>query len=265
MNVLTLAFDTATPWGRFALAEDGKLLQYRPLNVMGSYADALLTVVQEILADNDRRREDLGGIAVTRGPGSFTGLRIGVATAKGLAYGLGCRLTAVTTLEAMAASLLEDHAEHDLAVPCLDARRREIYAAVYRRRGNWVQEVVAPCARKADPWWEVLRAELPDLNAPAFGGDGVEILLGQGETLRPELQDTGQPHLRVWTAAHPATARTLAVAMSAGQKALPEVHPFALVPEYLRASDAELNRDLDLTPRRPADNVEFHDGHKSGS
>ncbi len=47
--MLTLAFDTATPWGRFALAEDGNLLQYRPLNVMGSYADALLKVVQELL------------------------------------------------------------------------------------------------------------------------------------------------------------------------------------------------------------------------
>jgi tRNA threonylcarbamoyladenosine biosynthesis protein TsaB len=263
--VLSLAFDTATPWGRFALAEDGALLQYRPLNVMGSYADALLTVVQEILADNGRRREELGGIAVTSGPGSFTGLRIGVATAKGLAYGLGCKLTAVTTLEAMAAALLEDHPEHELAVPCLDARRREVYAAVYRRAGNWVQEVLPPRARKIDAWWEVLCKELPDLNAPAFGGDGVELLLGQGQELRLELRDTGAPHLRVWTAAHPPTARTLAVAMSAGEKALPEVHPFALVPEYLRASDAELNRDLDLTPRRPADNVDIHEGRQSGS
>ncbi|PIE76280.1 tRNA (adenosine(37)-N6)-threonylcarbamoyltransferase complex dimerization subunit type 1 TsaB [bacterium DOLJORAL78_65_58] len=95
--MLTLAFDTATPWGRFALAEDGALLQYRPLNVMGSYADALLTVVEEILERNQRDRADLEGIAVTSGPGSFTGLRIGVATAKGLAYGLGCRLTAVNS------------------------------------------------------------------------------------------------------------------------------------------------------------------------
>ncbi|PID81102.1 tRNA (adenosine(37)-N6)-threonylcarbamoyltransferase complex dimerization subunit type 1 TsaB [bacterium DOLZORAL124_64_63] len=224
-----------------------------------------MTVVEEIPERNQRDRADLEGIAVTSGPGSFTGLRIGVATAKGLAYGLGCRLTAVNTLEAMAAALLEEHPRHQWAVPCLDARRREIYAAVYRRQGGWVQEVLPPRARKIDAWWEVLRAELDDLNAPAFGGDGVELLLGQGGDLRPELSGTGEPHLRVWTAAHPPTARTLAVAMSAGESALPRVHPFALVPEYLRASDAELNRDLDLTPRRPADNVDIHEGRQPGS
>lgn len=263
--MLTLAFDTATPWGRFALAEDGRLLQYRPLNVMGSYADALLGVVQEILADNGRRGEDLGGIGVTSGPGSFTGLRIGVATAKGLAYGLDCPLVAVSTLEAMAAALLEDHAGVDWAVPCLDARRREIYAGVYRRRAGWVERIVAPRALKADAWWTLLKAELPDPDLPAYGGDGVELLLGQGEELRPELRGTGEPRRRVWSAAHPPTARTLAVAMSAGNPALPRVHPFALVPDYLRASDAELNRDLDLTPRRPAENVDIHPGRKPSS
>lgn len=260
--MLTLAFDTATPWGRFALAQDGVLLQYRPLNVMGSYADALLTVVEEILADNGRCKEDLGAIGVTKGPGSFTGLRIGVATAKGLAYGLGISLTSVTTLEAMAAALLEEHPGCGWAVPCLDARRREIYSGVYRRHEGWVAEIVAPRVMRADAWWEALKVELPGLEGPAFGGDGVEILLGQGEELRPELAGTGAPHLRVWSAAHPPTARTLAIAMSDPAGDLPDVHPFALVPEYLRASDAERNRGLDLTPQQPANNVDAHTGHR---
>ena len=85
--MLTLAFDTSTLWGRFALAENGKVLQYRPLNVSGSYADALLIVVQEMLTEAGRKQDELEAIAVTVGPGSFTGVRIGVATAKGLARG----------------------------------------------------------------------------------------------------------------------------------------------------------------------------------
>ncbi len=263
--MLTLAFDTATPWGRFALAEDGKLLQYRPLNVMGSYADALLQVVQEILADNNRTQQDLDGIGITMGPGSFTGLRIGVASAKGLAYGLGCPLIAVSTMEAMAAALLEDHPDADYAVPCLDARRREVFCGIYKRKGYWLQELAAPQAFSGNDWWEKILNILPDCDAPVYGGDGTAILLGEGDSLRPELVSAGLPKLRHWTAAHPATARTLACAMFLAKDQLPEVHPFQLVPQYLRRSDAELNKNLDLTPRRPSDEVSEHQSRRSQS
>ncbi len=253
--MLTLAFDTATPWGRFALAEDGLLLQYRPLNVMGSYADALLKVVQEMLAENNRHQNELAGIGVTVGPGSFTGLRIGVATAKGLAYGLDCKLVAVGTLEAMAAALLEDHPDVEYAVPTLDARRGGVFSAVYRRQGHWLEEVARPEAMSADAWWQKILQILPDCEAPVYGGDGTGLVLGQGDDLRPELARVGQPKLRHWTAAHPATARTFACAMGLAPDQLSPVHPFELVPQYLRRSDAELNRNLDLTPREPSDEV----------
>lgn len=263
--MLTLAFDTATPWGRFALAENGELLQYRPLNVMGSYADALLKVVQEILADNGRTREELSSIGVTVGPGSFTGLRIGVATAKGLAYGLDVPLVGVGTLEAMAASLLEDHPAVEYAVPSLDARRQQVFSAVYRRQGHWVEKVVGPEAMQADLWWEKILTTLPDPEVAVYGGDGTAILLGQGDDLRPELAGTGTPRLRPWTAAHPPTARTLACAMGLAPKQLPATHPFLLVPQYLRASDAELNKNLDLTPRQPSEDVSVHSSRRPTS
>ncbi len=263
--MLTLAFDTATPWGRFALADGGKLLQYRPLNVMGSYADALLKVVQEILADNDRSRLDLGSIGVTVGPGSFTGLRIGVATAKGLAYGLDVPLVGVGTLEAMAASLLEDHPGVDFAVPCLDARRQQVFSAVYRRKGHWVEEVASPEPLLADHWWQKILKILSDPEEAVYGGDGTALLLGQGDDLRPELAGTGTPRLRRWTASHPPTARTLACAMGQAPEQLPTTHPFLLVPKYLRRSDAELNKNLDLTPRQPSEDVSFHSSRRPSS
>ena len=139
--MLTLAFDTATLRGRFALAEDGAVLATRPVNVGGSYADALLPVIEEMLAAAGRARGELAAVGVTTGPGSFTGVRIGVATAKGLAWALGCELAGVSSLAAMAAALLREHPGIDHAVPVLDARRGEVYAGLYRRVGGWVESL----------------------------------------------------------------------------------------------------------------------------
>nr|MEE4267175.1 tRNA (adenosine(37)-N6)-threonylcarbamoyltransferase complex dimerization subunit type 1 TsaB [Candidatus Krumholzibacteria bacterium] len=260
--MLTLAFDTATLNGRFALAENGQLLEYRPLNVSGSYADALLVVVNEMLTAAGKDRRDLRRVAVTTGPGSFTGVRIGVATGKGLAWGLGCELFGVTSLEAMAAALLAEHSEATWAVPVLDARRGEVFAGVYKRSGSWVECCVSPSARKPDAWWEHLLLTLDDPNSPAYGGDGTGILLGQGETLRPELAQQGMPQVRPWTSSHPATAPALAVAASAGADLLAPVHPFAMVPSYLRGSDAEVKRQLNLTPKIPGTDISIHQSRK---
>jgi tRNA threonylcarbamoyladenosine biosynthesis protein TsaB len=254
--VLSLAFDTSTTWGRFALARDGKVLEYRPLNVSGSYADALLPVIEEMLEHSGHRKQDLSAIGVTVGPGSFTGVRIGVATAKGLAWGLGCDLVGVTSLAAMAAALLDDNPEAELAVPVLDARRGEVFSGVFRRDGSWVHAVVEAAARTPDQWWDLITAAVGDPELPVYGGDGAELLLGQGATLRPELASRGTPALRRWSSAHPPTARALAVALNTGS--LPTVHPFALLPEYLRVSDAEVKRNLDLTPDSPGTDISSH-------
>lgn len=254
--MLSLACDTSTKWGRFALVHRDEVLAYRPLNVSGSYADALLPVVEDMLAGAGRRIQDLTAVGVTTGPGSFTGIRIGVATAKGLAWGLGCDLVGVTSLAAMAAALLAENPDAQWAVPVLDARRGEVFAGVFRREGPWVRPVVEPAALKPDQWWQQVLTAVGDPELPLFGGDGAELLLGQGSTLRPELAGRGKPALRRWSSAHPATARALAVAMNSG--CLPTVHPFSLVPDYLRVSDAEVKRKLDLTPETPGGDVTSH-------
>jgi tRNA threonylcarbamoyladenosine biosynthesis protein TsaB len=254
--LLSLAFDTSTKWGRFSLAEGDQVLEYRPLNVSGSYADALLPVIEDMLANAGRRKEELTGVGVTIGPGSFTGIRIGVATAKGLAWGLGCDLVGVTSLAAMAAAMLDEHPGAELAVPVLDARRGEVFAGVFRREGSWVRPVDDSAARKPDQWWARILKEVDDPELPVYGGDGAELLLGQGAGLRPELANRGEPSLRRWSSAHPATARALAVAMNTGS--LPTAHPFTLVPQYMRVSDAEVKRKLDLTPGTPSDDISSH-------
>ncbi len=259
--MLILALDTATPHGRFALAADARLLADRPHNVQGSYADALLPVIDQVLAQAGRRLADVDLVAVTDGPGSFTGVRIGVATAKTLAWALEAQLAAVSTLAAMAAALLAAHPARELAVPVLDARRGEVFAGLYRREGAWVRELDAPACRTPDRWWERLVDRVPDLEAPAWGGDGVGLLVGQGAGLRPELAARGEPAARAWEAAHPATARALALALAdPAVRREAVVSPFALVPRYLRGSDAEVKRRVDATPSAPGAAVTAHVG-----
>jgi len=249
--VLTLAFDTATAWGRFALAEDGRLLAEQPHNVTGSYADALLPVIERLLAAGGRRLDQVDTVAVTCGPGSFTGVRIGLASAKGLAWALGARLLPVPTLAAMAAALLAEWPDRELAVPVLDARRGEVFAAVYRRRDGWVEPVVPPAALAPDAWWERVLAAAAEPAAAVWGGNGVALVVGEGPRLRPGLAARGAPEVRPWSAAHPATARAMALAAGDPTAGLAEVHPFLAVPLYLRASEAEVRRRLDLTPEAP--------------
>jgi len=262
--VLNLAFDTATLWGRFALAEGNDLLTYQPVNVSGSYADALLPIVDNLFHVAGREFDELAAIGVTMGPGSFTGVRIGIATAKGLAYGLGIPLVAVPTLVAMAAALLADTPECESAIPVLDARRGELFAAVYRRAGPWVEPLAEPAVLPPDTWWEKIRVLAPNLEQPVWGGDGVALLVGQGKDLRPELRKRGAPVIRHWSAAHPATARALVLAMGNRFVNLPEFHPFTLMPLYLRASDAEIKKRLDLTPQKPDADIHSYRGPQPG-
>jgi tRNA threonylcarbamoyladenosine biosynthesis protein TsaB len=116
--VLTLAFDTATDVTTSALVDDGEVLGER-----ASRAVTLLEDVDALLRQGGARASDLDLLAVGIGPGSFTGVRIGLATARGLALALGVRAAGVSTLDALAAGAPR-------AVPVVDARRREIFALV---------------------------------------------------------------------------------------------------------------------------------------
>ena len=109
---------------------------------------SLLTVfIEELLKENGLQAADLEAVAVSMGPGSYTGLRIGVSTAKGLCYGASVPLVAVPTLDAMVCGFLEKHAgglpPSACLVPMIDARRMEVYTALYDATGNRQQEVQA--------------------------------------------------------------------------------------------------------------------------
>ena len=101
--MLILALDTATERGSLALVAADRLLLEYSLESPGAYLTSLLPGVEALLQASGRRLEEVGAIAVSQGPGNFTGLRIGLATAKGLAWALTCPLVPVPTLEVLAA------------------------------------------------------------------------------------------------------------------------------------------------------------------
>ncbi|ULT27047.1 tRNA (adenosine(37)-N6)-threonylcarbamoyltransferase complex dimerization subunit type 1 TsaB [Sphingobacterium sp. E70] len=101
MNNLILQIDTSTSVCSVALSENGQTLTVLDLDEPNAHAAKLTVLIEQVLAETERSMKELTAIAVSMGPGSYTGLRIGVSTAKGLCYGLDIPLIAINTLEAL--------------------------------------------------------------------------------------------------------------------------------------------------------------------
>lgn len=122
---------------------DGRLLGLSELRVAQSHSTHLTVLIEQLLANTGHALADLAAVALSDGPGSYTGLRIGAAAAKGLCFALDIPLLAVGTLAALARQVANVTAQPDdyLFCPMLDARRQEVYTAIYRADGT---EVLAP-------------------------------------------------------------------------------------------------------------------------
>ena len=122
---------------------DGRLLGLSELRVAQSHSTHLTVLIQQLLENTGHTLLDVAAVALSDGPGSYTGLRIGAAAAKGLCFALDIPLLAVGTLAALARQVVNATAapENRLFCPMLDARRQEVYTAIYRADGR---EVLAP-------------------------------------------------------------------------------------------------------------------------
>ncbi len=129
---LILNIDTATETASIALARDGETLFMVNNDVPKEHAAWLHTAVKHLLNETGSRMRDLSAVAVTSGPGSYTGLRVGMATAKGFCYALNIPLITESTLKVMAFAAREQVRETDLLCPMIDARRMEVFTAIYR-------------------------------------------------------------------------------------------------------------------------------------
>lgn len=149
---LILGIETGTDVCSVSLSRGDELIALRESEGGQDHARKLAVYIDEILRTNDYRPDDLDAVAVSKGPGSYTGLRIGVSTAKGLCYGLGIPLCAVSSTEALAWVAAEDHDagivdvedwDKALLCPMIDARRMEVYAQVIDSAIKPVGEVEA--------------------------------------------------------------------------------------------------------------------------
>ena len=147
---LILNIETSTEVCSVALARDGVVIHSRE-NLTGQNHAMLVTVfIEELLAESNLKMEQLDAVAVSGGPGSYTGLRIGVSVAKGICYASRLPLIAITSLEAMAHHVIHHPDRYQLPktdnvlfCPMIDARRMEVYTAFYDKEGKQVRGIQA--------------------------------------------------------------------------------------------------------------------------
>ncbi|MDP2157827.1 MAG: tRNA (adenosine(37)-N6)-threonylcarbamoyltransferase complex dimerization subunit type 1 TsaB [Nitrospirota bacterium] len=219
-----LGIETSTMLGGVAIADEKGLIAETRLNVKSTHSERLMATIDEQLRQSDMALSDIDVFAVASGPGSFTGLRIGLSTAKGLCYATGKPLVMIPTLEAFARSF--PFSQYPVCV-MLDARRGEVYAAIFQWDGGFVKlldEVsVAP------------EALFKDVDSPVvLAGEGALVyrerlvaLLGEQALFAPLVTMVPSP---------------ANVAMLGLEKALKGEFTDALAAEplYIRKSEAEV-------------------------
>jgi tRNA threonylcarbamoyladenosine biosynthesis protein TsaB len=143
---IILNIETSTRVCSVALAIDGKVLSLRESTVKNAHAESITVFSEEVIKEAKLSFSDLDAVAVSKGPGSYTGLRIGVSTAKGFCYAINKPLIAINTLLALASGMREKRVEidkYDLLCPMIDARRMEVYTAVFDFQLKEIQQTRA--------------------------------------------------------------------------------------------------------------------------
>ena len=224
--MLILAFETSAKAASAALTENGKLLGEGYQNTGLTHSQTLMVMAEDTLKQCGKTAAEVEAVAVAAGPGSFTGVRIGVAAAKGFAWGKELPCYGVSTLEAMAESL---GAFDGYVCPCMDARRSQVYNALFLAEGGKLTRVTEDRAvALAD-----LKEELKILKKSIF-------LVGDGANLCYNTLKDDVPQL-VLPPEHRIHQRAVGVAILAQRLADAGIAPSGgeLTPNYLRLSQAE--------------------------
>ncbi|MBT0767894.1 tRNA (adenosine(37)-N6)-threonylcarbamoyltransferase complex dimerization subunit type 1 TsaB [Kineosporia sp. J2-2] len=215
-DLLTLALDTASATVSVAVHDGDRVLAERAGERTGKHAEQLTPLIETVLAEAGATRADLTGIVAGVGPGPFTGLRVGVVTARVLGYALDLEVTGVCSLDAVALGAVNAGAEGTF-VAAMDARRREVY---------WARYEVTEIGGRRVP----VRAELPDVVAPADLDLAGLRVAGRGALLYPDL--LGEP----LDGPPDPPAGALATLAHLDQRFVVDAEPL-----YLRRPDAEAN------------------------
>ena len=227
--MILLAFETSAKAASVALFDGDKLLAEQYQNTAMTHSQTLMVMAQDMLKQCGKTAQDVEAVAVANGPGSFTGVRIGVAAAKGFAWGREIRIYGVSTLEAMVhgAGIYDG-----FVCPVMDARREQVYNTVfYINRGKMIRQTPDRAIALTE-----LGAELNKLaqGLPVF-------LVGDGSVLCYNTLKDAVPNLIL-----PPECRQHQRAVGVGLAAMAQEKaddPAALTPNYLRLSQAERERN----------------------
>ncbi|MCI8633609.1 MAG: tRNA (adenosine(37)-N6)-threonylcarbamoyltransferase complex dimerization subunit type 1 TsaB [Lachnospiraceae bacterium] len=230
--MLILGIEAAAKVAGAALYEDGRILAEQMANGALTHSETLMPMIDAVFKAAGREPEELDYIALTSGPGSFTGLRIGAATAKGLALGLGIPVIPLSTLEVLAYGASGGMS----CVPMMDARRGQVYSALYAGE----QVLMEPQAISIQELAEKLRA----WGQPCMCmGDAADLYREQLSALLGAQYHIAPPHLKDLRAAAAAAlaAEKLAKGLVKG------ICGSELTIEYLRKPQAEREREARLS------------------
>ena len=227
--MLTLAFETSAKAGSVALLDGRKLLGESYQNTGLTHSQTIMTMAKDLIAACGHTPQDVEAVAVAAGPGSFTGVRIGVAAAKGFAWGKELPCYGVSTLEAMALNL---GAYEGLVVGVMDARRSQVYTATFRAEQGVLHRLTDDRAISL----EQLGSELAEETAPIY-------LVGDGSSLTYNTLKTTVPNL-ILPPEHRMHQRAAGVGLAAAAmiEAGAPGNGAELNPNYLRLSQAERER-----------------------
>ncbi|MCF6215567.1 MAG: tRNA (adenosine(37)-N6)-threonylcarbamoyltransferase complex dimerization subunit type 1 TsaB [Emcibacter sp.] len=244
--MIILALDSALTSCSAAVIKDGKIISELFEDRMRGQAERLMPMCLEACDKADVSFEDLTAIAVTRGPGAFTGVRIGLATAKGLALALGLPLVAVTTLEAVAQNLAEAMGRRQNKLPigraaiALDARRSEVYLQVFDIMDGDGIPILGPMS--GPELGPILRAVSEPVAAPLtkisdYLDDKITHIVGTGADLvKSQLTSEFTQKIAFPTAQSQPNAGTVGLIAAKRLRAGDMAHN--ITPLYLRAPDA---------------------------
>lgn len=239
MNIL--AIDTSSAACSAALTRDGKLVGEYIMNSALTHSQTIMPAVEAILEREGMRPSDVDLFAVVAGPGSFTGVRIGVSVIKGLAFGKNKPCVPVSALEALAVNLapLAEIETPFYACPVMDARRKQLYCALFRYDRNADGAVVRTRVREDDMLSSSdLEALLAELDAPVFFvGDGCRVT--EREIHLPRAKEA--PEALRWQNGYSVALTALDVYEKAEDKSV--FTDLTLKPAYLRPSQAEREKN----------------------
>lgn len=223
---MLLSMDSSAVTASVALTDGDEIIKSEFVNSGLTHSETLLPMITRVM--DGRKYSELDGIAITAGPGSFTGVRIGVATVKGLAFNDDIPCYSVSTLEAIAYNFVDKNA---VVCAVMDARRMQFYNALFRVQNGNVERL---CNDRAISI-EDLRNELKQYDKVIIAGDGAKLCFQNIELENCTLADDDRIY-----------QNAVGVAKAAQNKNA--ISPKALMPVYLRQSQAE--RELKLKLKR---------------